>query len=62
MLMRYTEFRLAKRHGEVVWQRRYITTTTRSVSPWWKFWECNYELDKVYGDWADMPMPEIGDE
>lgn len=61
-MSRYCEFRLAKRHGEIVQQRRYVTYTTRGVSPWWKFWEYIYDIDTTYGEWADMPIPEIGDE
>ena len=61
-MSRYCEFRLAKRHGEIVQQRRYVTYNTKVVTPWWKFWEHNLEFDTVYGEWADMPIPEIGDD
>ena len=60
--MKYVEFRIARRFGEIIHQRRYVTTRTTNLSPWWKFWSYTYHTDRTYGNWEDIPIPEIGDE
>ena len=49
--MKNVQYRLAKRDGELVQQRRYVTSTTKSK--WWKPWE------HTYGEWADFPIVEL---
>lgn len=56
------EFRLARRYGELVYQRRYVTTKLTRTNPWWKIWAYEYHTDRTYGNWADIPIPEIGEE
>jgi hypothetical protein len=58
--MRYIQYRLATREGVLVRQQRYLTTKTRETSPWWKVWECNFDLDYEYTEWEDIEIPEIG--
>jgi hypothetical protein len=58
----YTQFRLAKRNGEIVQQKRSFTANTRSITPWWKFWpfwEYEFVVDTEYGEWEDVPWVEL---
>lgn len=63
--MRYLQYRLAKRNGEIVQQRR--TVTTKPITHEYsllKFWQVNklgcYTAESEYGEWEDIPFPEIG--
>ena len=60
--MKQVEFRLARRYGELIYQRRYVTTKLTRTSPWWKIWDYTYHTDRTYGNWADIPIPEISEE
>lgn len=63
MTMRYSQFRMAKRNGEIVWQHRYVHCgDTYKIQPWWKFWNQEYTYDKTYGEWEDLPIEEVGNE
>jgi hypothetical protein len=53
--MTYYQWRLAKRNGEIVQQRRIIKTTTKNK--WWKPWEYSVEYD--HGEWEDVEMVAI---
>ena len=53
--MTYYQWRLAKRNGEIVQQRRLITSTTKNK--WWKPWEYAVECD--HGEWEDVEMVVI---
>jgi hypothetical protein len=55
ILMTYYQWRLAKRNGEIVQQRRLITSTTKNK--WWKPWEYAVECD--HGEWEDVEMVVI---
>ena len=54
--MRYQQFRLAKRKGEIVQQSRYVIYTV--TSPWWKFWDQQYN-NTTFTDWEDIPLIEL---
>lgn len=49
------QYRIAKRDGEIIQQRRYVTSTTKNK--WYKPWE--YTVDYEYSDWIDIPMVEM---
>ena len=55
--MNYSQYRLAKRNGEIVQQVRQVSTTTKNK--WYKPWEytCEYE----YSEWKDLPFIELND-
>ena len=53
--MTYYQWRLAKRNGEIVQQRRLITSKTKNK--WWKPWEYAVEYD--HGEWEDVEMVVI---
>lgn len=53
--MRTVQYRLARRDGELVQQRRYVTSTTKNK--WWKPWEYHVEYNE--GEWVDFPIPEF---
>ena len=53
--MKSVQYRLAKRDGELVQQRRYVTSTTKNK--WWKPWL--YEVEYTHGEWADFPIVEL---
>jgi len=55
----YVQYRLAKRNGEIVQQKRNFTTKTRGITPWWKFWEYEFVVDTEYGEWEDIPWIEL---
>jgi hypothetical protein len=57
--MTFTQYRLEKRNGEIVKQKRTIITETRGITPWWKFWEYEYVIDTEYGEWEDMPWINV---
>ncbi len=48
------QYRLIKRDGELVQQRREIWIVNKSK--WWKPWEAHYEIDG--SDWFDTPILE----
>jgi hypothetical protein len=50
--MKTVQYRLAKRDGELIQQRRYVTSTTKNK--WWKPWA--YEVDYDHGEWIDFPI------
>ena len=54
--MTRTEFRLARRDGELIQQRRTITSITTNKC-WWKPWL--YEVEYTYGPWVDVPIKEL---
>ena len=58
--MRYQQYRLAKRNGEIVHQTRYVECITKLAHPRWQFWNWStYKVDYDYSDWMDMPMIEL---
>lgn len=60
----YVQYRLAKRNGDIVQQRRTVTWTTTHEYSLLKFWQVNklgcYTAESKYGEWEDIPFPEIG--
>ena len=60
--MRYTQYRLAKRNGQIVAQSRSVVSETTRTSKWWQFWKIEYCVTDTIGDWTDMELPEVGDE
>lgn len=48
------QYRLIKRDGELVQQRREFWVINKSK--WWKPWEAHYEIDG--SDWFDTPIVE----
>ena len=58
-MTRHCEFRFVKRNGAVTQQRRYVTYKTKVVTPWWKFWEHDLDMETTYGEWADIEIPEL---
>ena len=58
--MRYQQYRIAKRNGEIVQQCRYATSSTKNKYPWWQFWNWSiYEVSYDYTEWEDIPMVEL---
>jgi hypothetical protein len=57
--LRTTEFRLAKRGNEYLTQWRYVNTTVKPTSKWWKFWKAEYETVNSYGEWNDTLHNDI---
>jgi len=57
--LRTTEFRLAKRGNEYLTQWRYVNTTVKLTSKWWKFWKAEYETVASYGEWNDTLAVDI---
>jgi hypothetical protein len=58
--MTYTQYRLAKRNGVIIQQKRSLSYgETRKVYPWWKFWNQEYTYDTIYGEWEDIEIPEV---
>ena len=53
--MKYYQWRLAKRNGEIVQQRRLVTSTTKNK--WYKPWV--YEVEYDHGEWEDVEMVVI---
>ncbi len=53
--MRYKQWRLAKRDGEIVQQCRTVIVTT--TNKWYKPWE--YQSHYEYGEWEDVPLVEL---
>ena len=53
--MRYKQWRLAKRNGEIVQQCRTVIITT--TNKWYKPWE--YQSHYEYGEWEDVPLVEL---
>ena len=60
-MSRYVEFRIARRFGEIIHQRRYVTYKV-TESPWWKPFSLDEDVQTTYGKWEDIPIPEIGEE
>ena len=54
--MRYKEYRLAKRNGEIIQQERHVYVNTKSK---WLFFD-DTEVNK--GEWKDIEIPVIDDE
>jgi hypothetical protein len=56
-MSRYTQYRLAKRNGEIVQQKRWMTVEAKNDPPFWKFWTIG-EIEFVtnYGEWEDVPF------
>jgi hypothetical protein len=57
--MNYTQYRLAKRKGEIVQQSRSVIYTV--TTPWWKFWDQQYN-HTTFTDWEDIPFLELEPE
>ena len=58
--MTYLQYRLAKRNGEIIQQRRKFMVETKSKSPLWKFWHWGlYVATHSYGEWEDVEIPEV---
>ena len=58
--MRYAQYRLVKKDGEIVQQRRYFTIETRPAFKWWQVWKWGeFESFYDYGEWEDMPFVEV---
>lgn len=58
--MTYTQYRIAKRSGEIILQARRVThCDSRRVHPWWRFWNWEYTYDKEYTPWTDVEIPEV---
>lgn len=53
--MEYTQYRLAKRDGEIIMQARSVRTKTNNK--WYKPWE--YTIEREYGEWKDIPFVEV---
>jgi hypothetical protein len=53
--MTYTQYRLAKRNGELIQQKRSLEIITKNK--WYKPWE--YKSECVYGEWEDIEIPEV---
>lgn len=61
--MRYQQFRIAKRKGEIVQQRRYVNSTAVALFKWWQFWKwAEYEVDIKYEPWEDLPIVDVDAE
>lgn len=61
--MRYQQFRIAKRNGEIIQQRRYVHVTTKSLFKWWQFWKwAKYECEYEYEPWEDLPIVNVESE
>lgn len=58
--MKYTQYRIAKRSGEIILQARRVTLgDSRRVHPWWKIWNWEFTYDKEYTEWIDVEIPEV---
>jgi hypothetical protein len=58
-MTRYTQYRLAKRNGEIVQQKRWATVETKNDMPFWKFWKfIHVEIITNYGEWEDVPFAD----
>lgn len=58
--MRYQQFRIAKRKGEIIQQRRYVNTTSVALFKWWQFWKWfEYEVDIKREPWEDLPIVDV---
>ena len=58
--MTYTQYRIAKRNGDIIVQsRKVVIGNSRRMQPWWKFWNWDYSYDKEYGEWVDVEIPEV---
>lgn len=58
----YTQYRLARRKGELVLQTRKVTAIYTHLGSILKFWKLSqYDVDYTYTNWEDMPngIPEI---
>jgi hypothetical protein len=53
--MTYTQYRLAKRNGEIIQQKRSLEIITKNK--WYKPWE--YNSESHYGEWEDVEIPEV---
>ncbi len=63
MTTHYKQFRLAKRHGDIVQQYRTVTSKSKVSYPWWAFWKWGiYDVHHEYGKWADIPIVELEEE
>ena len=59
--MRYWQFRMAKRDGQIIQQKRLINIETEQVSKWWEVWKYDYKVNEtVIQDWEDVELPEVG--
>lgn len=58
--MHYIQYRLAKRNGEIVMQKRNVTTTTKNLFKWYQFWKWGlFEIEREYTEWVDEPFIEV---
>ena len=53
--MRYKQYRLAKRNGELVQQVRTMEITV--TNKWYMPWQLEERVE--YGEWVDIPIPEV---
>jgi len=54
-MIKYTQYRLAKRNGEIIQQVRTIISHTKNK--WYKPWE--YHIEYEHGEWEDIPIVEV---
>jgi hypothetical protein len=61
-MSRYTQYRLAKRDGEIVQQKRTVSVEPKYNIPLWKIWKiwslATYEVIYNYGEWEDVPFAD----
>ncbi len=61
-MTRYTQYRLAKRNGEIVQQKRTVSVENKYDIPLWKIWKLfkleSYEVISNYGEWEDVPFAD----
>ena len=53
--MTYTQYRLAKRNGELIQQKRSLEIIPKMDKTW------EYNSESVYGEWEDVEIPEVSE-
>lgn len=54
--MKYKQWRIAKRDGQIIQQVRTVTSRVTNAK-WWKPWAYKVEYD--YSEWFDEPLEEL---
>lgn len=58
--MNYTQYRLAKRNGEIIMQKRSMEVITKRAWKWWQLWKLGeFEMERVHGEWVDEPFVDL---
>lgn len=60
---RYSEWRLAKRNGEIIMQKRTLIVTLKPDWKWYQFSKWGeYTRERTHNEWEDVQIPEADDE